>query len=179
VRFEAPGGAFEDIVIAGYPPYEIKFLLEGQKAAVRLGKVASIDPCFTGVPEDALYPRVGILDVIDGVFVGRLLREVKVELKVGITLAHEKEEAAGIAAHLVEDLPERRELAGARRHAHRFALLDEGDELDQQEPQVLFVPSQGLNGCPEPRDVSVVVGTPYVDEDVVGTFELVEVIGDI
>ena len=90
---------------------------------------------------------MGVLHVIDGVFVGGLLCEVEIEFEVGVALPHEKEEPCRIRPHLIQDLSQRGELSRPCGHPYRFALFEQGHKLDEEHFEVVPVPAQRLDRC--------------------------------
>src|SRR3990170_927600 len=93
----------------------------------------------------ALYPRVAVLHIIDRVFRGLALGEVKVKIELGVRAAHEEEEPARVLANLVHHLAERDELAFALAHRDRHAAPQEGHKLYEYYLQDAVVVSQRLD----------------------------------
>ena len=123
---------------------------------------------------------MGVLDVIDRVFVGLALGQIEVEIEVLVGLAQRVEEAAGIVADFrrssrsVTNSPER------GRHRGLLAIAVEHGELDQRDTCSLSaVEIERLDGAGDTRDVAVVVGAPDVDDLVETALELVQVVGDV
>ena len=87
--------------------------------------------------------------------------------------ARGEEPARGVHADVVEQVVERDDRAGALRHLHALAALDEVDELHDHELEALGVAAERLPGGLHARHVAVVVGAPDVDRAVVAALELV------
>ena len=56
------------------------------------------------LPNKPAAPDMGILDVIDGVLRGLLLRELEVKFERRIGISHEEEKPGGIHPHFPHDL---------------------------------------------------------------------------
>ena len=139
-----------------------------------------VDAALGRLREDAGDAGVGVLHVVDRVLVALALRQVDVELHLGVGGALEEEEAAGVGADLIDDLAQGDDLAGALREAHGLAAALEADELADDDLKPPFLDAEGLHGRLHARDVALVVGAPDVDREVeAAADELVVVVGDV
>ncbi len=159
-----------------------------QRQLVLLGEALEVGHTLAGFHVDALLrrltqhradPRMGVLDVIDGVVAGLGLGQVQVEVEVLLAAAHHVEEARRILAHLLAQLAQGDELAGAGGHLQLFAAAVEDGELHQQHVQLVGIVTQSLERRLHPRHVAVVIGTPDIDDPLETAFEFVHVIGDV
>ena len=122
---------------------------------------------------------VRVLHVVDGVVVGVRAREVEVEVEVLVVAAHHVEEARRVGAHFLPQLAQGHELAGAGRHLHLLALLEQHRELHQLDLQPRRIQAEPLRGGLQARDVAVVVGAEDVDRALEAAVELVQQVGDV
>ncbi len=117
---------------------------------------------------------MGVLDVED-----RIVRRLpgghgEIEVERAVLAAREEGEARGVPPHLLEQLFHQDEFAAALGHAHRLAVAQEGDELDDEDVEALRRMSERLHGRLDPRDVAVMVGPDQVHHEF-GLTELDEV----
>ena len=102
---------------------------------------------------------MAVLNVVDGVL-ERLPRDVgDVEVHRPIVGEQEEVEASRVRAHLVDQLVQRDERAGALAHLHRLAAPEERDELVQDDLDTIRVEAERRRRALHPRDVTVVIGS--------------------
>src|ERR1035437_419974 len=85
--------------------YHLK-ILGGRKAGqvVRSRFFRSYESLLGGVLKNTADAGMGILDIIDRIFVGLLFGQVNVEYQLGIRFAHQKKEAGGITSDLINQV---------------------------------------------------------------------------
>jgi hypothetical protein len=84
-----------------------------------MGQVAR-QAFFIELAEHATDACMGVLHIVDRVFVGAGSGQLQVEIHVLIGLAHDVEEARRVLADLIAQLAERHEFAGTGGHLHLF-----------------------------------------------------------
>ncbi len=120
-----------------------------------------------------------ILNVEDGI-VPRLLGDLgEVEIERLVVATSQHHEAEGILADLVDDIAHGHESAGAFRHPHRLALVEEIDELTELDVELALPRRQRLHRCLHTLHVADMVGAEHDDHLPETTAELVKVIGDV
>ena len=124
---------------------------------------------------------VGVLDIVDRVLAVLPNRQIQIEVQGGGGGAGVEEEAGGVHAHLVQQIPQGDGLAGALGHADGLAVLEEVDQLHQHDDQpVGAVQAQAVQGGLEAGHVAVVVGAPDVDGlGEAPLLQLIAVVGDV
>ena len=179
VGLQRPRRPFHHLGEAGDRLDEFNLLRQPQKGCVRLAGRRRRKAPFGRHPEDAADPGMGVLDVIDGIFVRLPLGQLQIEIEVAVGTPHQEVVARRILADLVDDLAKGDELPGAGGHGHRFAVPKEADELHQDHLQGLLLMPERLHRGGHPRNVPVVVGSPDVDHRLETPQELVPVVGDV
>ena len=120
-----------------------------------------------------------VLDVVDGVLLAALGRQVDVDVDRLVVPAREEVPARGIDPDLVDELVEEDDVAAALGHARRLAAACEVDELvDEHLDRLARVPEH-LGERLEARDVPVVVGAEDVDEPVEAACVLAPDVGGV
>src|SRR5262245_25342499 len=99
--------------------------LLGRQLCRRVGP----DGRVAGVAHDSGDPRRRILDVVDGVLLGLLGREVDVDLDRLVVAPRDEVPARGFDADLVHELVQRDDVAGTLGHLRELASSDQVDEL--------------------------------------------------
>ena len=138
-----------------------------------------LDAFFSALPLHAADARMRILQVVNRVVAGLFARKIEVEVHVMLGFTHDVKEARGVAADVFAQLLERHELTRAGRHRYLFTLFEQVGKLHQVYLEVIRDIAQRRKRGLDPRDVTVVIGTPDVDDLVESAIELVHVIGDI
>ena len=115
-----------------------------------------------------------VLHVVDGVVHRLPLHGLDVEVHRVIGREHQQVEPRGVGAHLVDQLVERDEVAGALAHRHGLAVAQERHPLVDHHLGAFGVVAQRLGGAPHAHDVAVVIGAPDVHEAVEPSLELVD-----
>ena len=136
-------------------------------------------PGLRRLAQDRRDPRVGVLDVVDGVLGRLLLGELDVEVDLHVRGARGEEPAGGVGAHRVEQVVERDEGARALRHRDLDAVDHEADPADQQHLVVVRVVAHRLGRVLVPGHRPVVVHAPDVDEVVEAAAELLGDVADV
>ena len=104
-------------------------------------------------------------------------REVEFEGLIVPAGQHHKTE--DVLSHLVDNLAQRDEGAGALRHAHRLAVVEQVDELRQLDVEDRPSLAQRLDRRLHAFDIAAVIGAHDIDQVVEAAAHLVVVIGDI
>ncbi len=164
VRLEAPRASLQDVEEIEDLLYQFRLFRQDQLAHIGVPDRSEVDALAVRHPEYRFDAGMGVLHVVDRVFVGGLLREVEIEFEVGVALPHEKEEPCRIRPHLVQDLSERRELSRPRGHSYGLAFFEQGHKLDEEHLEGVPVAAQRLDRGLEPLDVPVVIGPPDIDK---------------
>ncbi len=127
-------------------------------------------------PADRGDTGVGVLEVVDGVL-GRLPRhEVEVERRRLVDRRHERQEAGGVGAELVDEAREGDVVAGTLRHP----AADERHELAEADLEAVTGDAERLDAGIQARHLTVVVGPEDVDDPVEAPLEeLVAVVGEV
>src|SRR5690606_7088490 len=147
---------------------------ETQVDAVR-GDAGRVD---AGLAEDAGHAGVRVLDLVDRVLLGLVEGQVEVEEHLRVAAPHEEEVAGDVDAGLLEELPQRDELAGPLAEPDLPAAARDADDLDDLDLEELGEPEAGERGL-HPRGVAVGVGAPVDDHALEAAARLVPVIGDV
>ena len=197
-----PAGVVEAVVSAGQ-------FLEVPRDAVRLAQVrgAGDDPgeLADGADEGALAvldqqcqvralrgdPEVGrvtrertqtgvrVLNVEDGIVVGRRRPQLQVDVHGLVDRGADQRVARGVDTDRVHEVVERDDRARPLAHLHRFAVAHEVDHLADEHLDRRRVVAQRRGGRLESCDVPVMVGAQHVDAQVESTLALVEEVGDV
>ncbi|OQA34525.1 MAG: hypothetical protein BWY57_00381 [Betaproteobacteria bacterium ADurb.Bin341] len=122
---------------------------------------------------------MGILDVIDGVFVGLAFGQIKIKIEVLIRFAQGIEKAASVIANLAAQFAQGNEFSGARGHRRLLAISVEHGKLYQRYLQFFGVKPKGGERPLDPRNIAVVISTPDIDDLVKPALVLVQVVGNI
>src|SRR5436305_5197176 len=117
----------------------------------------------------------------------RLLGDLsEIEFERLVVLARQHDEAedvlampAGELVELVDDIAQCDKRAGALRHAHGLALVEEMHELAQLDVELGLTVAQRLYRRLHALDIAAVIGAPYIDQTAEPAAELVVVIGDV
>src|SRR5918995_7304827 len=132
-----------------------------------------------GIPEDPRDPGVRVLDVVDGVLLAPLARQVDVDVDRLVMSARDEVPARGVHADLVHELVEEDDVAAPLGRLLRLAAFDDVDELVDQRLEPVRVVAEHRGGRLEAGNVAVVVGAEDVDQPVEAALELVPDIGHI
>src|ERR671910_294610 len=132
-----------------------------------------------GIPEDPRDPGVRVLDVVDGVLLAPLPRQVDVDVDRLVMSARDEVPARGVHADLVHELVEEDDVAAPLGRLLRLAAFDDVDELVDQRLEPVRVVAEHRGGRLEAGNVAVVVGAEDVDQPVEAALELVPDIGHI
>ena len=128
---------------------------------------------------------MGVLQIVDGVFVALLLGEVDVEDEFGIGLAGNEEEAGGVLAGHVDEVAQRDVVAGALAHLDGFAVLHDGEHLVKDvfgeflRDAHLTGERAALKAAADAGNRAVMVGALNVDGLGEAALELGKVVGDV
>ena len=122
---------------------------------------------------------MGVLNIIDGIFVRLLLGQFQIEIEVAVGTSHQEVVARRISPHLIDHLAKGDELPRAGGHRRRFAIPEEVDELHQDYLQGLLLMPKRLHGGGHPGDVPMMISAPDVDHGLKTSQELVPVVGDV
>ena len=122
---------------------------------------------------------MGVLHVKDRIVL-RLLGDLgKVEIERLVVAPGQHDKAEDVLADLVDDLAQGDEGAGALRHAHRLALVEQIDELAQFDVERRGAVGHRLDRGLHALDIAAVVGAPDIDQLGKAAAELVAMIGDV
>ena len=92
---------------------------------------------------------------------------------------HGEEVPSRIDPDLVDDLPESDELTGTSGHGDLFPTPQQIHELDQEDLKVGLITPEGLNSSLHPRNVAMMICSPYIYDHIKSPIILVLVIGNI
>ena len=120
-----------------------------------------------------------VLDVVDGVLLRLLGRQVDVDLDRLVVAPGDEVPAGGVDADLLDELLEEDDVAAALRHPLRLPVLDDGDELVDEHLHAVGVEAEQPGRGLQPLDVAVVIGAEDVDGAVEAARELVEHVRDV
>lgn len=84
-----------------------------------------------GVLKNTADAGMGILDIIDRIFIGLLFGQVNVEYQLGIRLAHQKKEAGSITPYLINQVTQGDITAGPFGYLYLFAAAHDCHHLVQ------------------------------------------------
>ena len=124
-------------------------------------------------------PSVRVLDVVDGVLLAPLRRQVDVDLDRLVGAARDEVPARRVDPHLVEELVEEDDVAAALRHLRRLAASGQVDELVDQHLDAVGVVAEHPRDGRVPVARAVVVGAEDVDRPVEAAVELVGEVDDV
>src|SRR5690554_6718208 len=106
VRLALGGGIGNQLRVLGQLVGQFFLFVQGQQAQIAHTLVQAPLYAFGGqLAQYAANPGVGILDVIHRVFIGLGAGQVDIEGQLGIDTACGQEEAGGVAAHFVDQVP--------------------------------------------------------------------------
>ena len=132
------------------------------------------------VAEDPGDARVRVLDVVDGVLLRPLGREVDVELDRLVVAARDEVPARCVDADRVEELVEEDDVAAPLRHLLRLARPRRGGRAGRSSTSTdVARVAEHLRERLQARDVAVVVGAEHVDEPVEAARELPPDVGGV
>ena len=158
-------------------PYQRQFVGMDQQGDIA---VRVVNAARGGQVEDAGVARVGVLDIIDGVFRRFPRGQLQVEFHLCGRRPRQEKVAAGVLAHFVHQFPQGDEIARALGGAHRFMAPFQGHHLGDKHRELLRVNAQGRHGGFHPHHMALVVGAPDVNDPVVApALEFVVMIGDV
>src|SRR3990172_9989591 len=107
-----------------------------------------------------------VLDVVNGVLLGALLREVDIELDRLVMSPRDEEPASGVHSDRVEEVVEEDDVAAPLGHLLRPTLLAEVHELIDENFERAARVSEHLGKCLQPADVAVMIGPQDIDEPI-------------
>jgi hypothetical protein len=179
MRFQVSGRSLEHLRKAGRCLDKGHLLWKGKESTLDLAERGPVITPLLRQAQDAADPGMGILNVIDWVFIGLFLGHLEIEIEMAVGASHEKIVTGRIPSHLVHNLLEGDKLSRSGGHGHRNTSPQEVHKLNQNDLKGLLFKAKGLNSCLHTRDIAVVVGTPDIDDPMEAPLELVAVIGDV
>ena len=135
--------------------------------------------CFPGFFQDRAHSGVGILGIVNRVFVGSFGSHIKIEVHLGIGSPAGKEVPDGINTGFVHQVTQGNRPAGTFGHLEFLAVLDQPGHLDNFHFQGILRQAQGGQCRLYPGDIAVMVRPPEVNQLRVSPVILVHVVGNI
>ncbi len=154
--------ALDDVGKVEEVKHEFAFLFGIQQSQVYVANVerAAFRP---GEFRDARNPRVGVLDVINGVLVRLFTGKCQVKIEWGVGSPHKKKIFCHVASDVVYELSHRDKLAGPLAHAHRFPVLLQAHPTYEYYVQPVFLGTENGHRGFHSRNVSVVIRSEQID----------------
>ena len=177
VRLPQTGGSGHLVREISQLAQEVPLRRGGEQHHVR--GLVRVHALLGGGPQDGADAGVGVLHVVDRVVVALFLGQIQIEVQQGIGAAHDEKEAGRVLAHVVDELVQGDETAGALGHLHHFAVFYQAHELHEDDLQLVAAVAQSFHGALHAGHVAVMVGAPDVDDRVEAALELVFVVGDV
>ena len=175
--FGCPGN---ELVVVFHFLNQIQFAFLGQFGEICISKLAVPgDAGFFGLVEQAVDAGVGILDVVYRVIAGLFLRQVDIEIHLGIQSSSAEEIPCRIGADFFHQFPKAHGLTGTFGHLDRLSITKQGDHLEQHDFKVIRVVAQEFHGGLQTDDIAVVVSAPDINQFVVPTVDFISYIGNI
>ena len=156
-RLPIPGGQADLFGQTGQFPDEFQLLFAFQQGQV--GILTALHPFLLQVPQDALDPSVGILDIIHRVFVVLPHGQAQIKLQVGVSGPGIKEVTGGIAGDLIQQVGQGDGLTGTLAHTHHFAIPHQPHQLHQHDLQpVRAIQAQDIQSSLQTGHMAMVIG---------------------
>src|SRR5690554_900880 len=182
VRLALGGGVGNQLRVFRQLVGQFFLFIQGQQAQIAHTLVHAPLHAFGGqFAQHAANPGMGILDVIHRVFIGLGAGQVDIEGQLGIHAARRQEEASGVAAYFVDQVPNGDVAAGALGDFHLLAGAGHHHHLVQNvvRPALGDAGFQCLQAGAYTGDRGVVVRTLLVDHGGEAALPLVQVVGYI
>ena len=128
---------------------------------------------------NAINPCMGVLDIVDRIFIAVGLCQVQIKIQLRIQRPHDEEIPCRIGPDFFNQFVQRNRLAGSFAHLHGLAVAERADHLQQQHFQLGRVIPESRHRRFDTGYVSMMIGAPDVDHFPEAPFIFILMIGNI
>ena len=130
--------------------------------------------------QDTANSCMGILHIIEGVFIILPERQIQIEIHGAIAMVHIEEEPSGIGGDLIQKIGEGDALAGTLTHAERLSILHQPHQLHQNKLQLFGILTDSAHSCFKAQGMAMVIGAEYIDAAIkFPLLEFIAMVGNI
>ena len=122
---------------------------------------------------------MSVLNVIDRIVGALRFRQIQIEVQMLVAFSRKIKVARGIHAHFIVELLQRHEISAAFTHAHGFTASEQRHQLNERYAQRIRIVTQGTQGRLHPRNVTVMIRAPHIDDAIEAALQLLVMVGDV
>ncbi|OPY11073.1 MAG: hypothetical protein A4E66_01441 [Syntrophus sp. PtaB.Bin001] len=179
MRFKRPGASLDNFREKDQRLDQGNLFRNSQQLRISIFKFGDTISSFLSHPENTADPRMGVLDIVNRVFIRLPLGQFQIEVKMTVRTPHKEIIASSITTNFLNNFLHRDKFSGPGRHRYRFAVPKQVYQLNKDDTQNILGIAQGLNPGMHPGNIAMVIRPPDINNRIKSPFILVLVVGDI